>query len=203
MVPSYLPAVEDSDDDILTPHDLFFRHFEAEDLKDHEVTPKGFQDHWRFTPSLMDPNSFAFASFANQPPGYYTPTPGGMNTLYHSQAGDLHTPGMGMNVGTPLSLPQTAHGMHADSAVDMHQFHPQLLQQHQFHDPFAQPQTQTSFAPSSFVHQDSGYEAMNSNENSPIENMGMMQRHDSGVTQLNMKPSEATMGGMAVPVGEK
>ena len=36
---------------------------------------------FRFTPSLLDPNSSAFAAFAAQPPGYYTPTPTGSSTL--------------------------------------------------------------------------------------------------------------------------
>lgn len=203
MAPPYL-TVEDSDDDVLTPHDLYFRHFETEDLKDHDATPKGFQDPWRFTPSLMDPNSFAFASFANQPPGYYTPTPGGVNTLYHSQAGDLHTPGMGMNVGTPLSLPHNGPAMPADAAADMHHFHPQMLQ-HQFQNPFsAQPQP-TSFAPSTFVHQDSGYEPMNSSENSPLDsmNVGIPQQDNAAPTQLNIRPSDATMSGPPLPIGEK
>src|SRR3954467_9216813 len=76
------------------------------------ITPKPFTDQWRLTPSLMDPNSLAFSAFANQPPGYYTPTPGGFNTLWHSSAaGDLHTPGaLGLN--TPLSLPHSMHALH-------------------------------------------------------------------------------------------
>src|ERR1700754_3926201 len=86
--------------------DYFTSSFDnVDDSKDPDATPKPFQDSWRLTPSLMDPNSYAFSTFANQPPGYYTPTPGGFNTLYHPQAGDLHTPGMGMN--TPLSMPHS------------------------------------------------------------------------------------------------
>ncbi|RMZ81993.1 hypothetical protein DV737_g2318, partial [Chaetothyriales sp. CBS 132003] len=70
------------------------RDFEDDnDSEEQDVTPKPPHEGWRLTPSLMDPNSFAFSAIANQPPGYYTPTPSGFNTLYHSQAGDLHTPG--------------------------------------------------------------------------------------------------------------
>lgn len=42
-----------------------------------DPTPKTTDGPFRFTPSLLDPNSSAFAAFAAQPPGYYTPTPGG------------------------------------------------------------------------------------------------------------------------------
>ncbi|RMD39463.1 hypothetical protein DV735_g5664, partial [Chaetothyriales sp. CBS 134920] len=72
------------------------REFEDDNSKEQDATSKPAHEAWRLTPSLMDPNSFAFSS---QPPGYYTPTPNGYNTLYHnqaalyhSQAGDLHTP---------------------------------------------------------------------------------------------------------------
>ncbi len=158
--------LDDMEEGILIHDSLSYRLFtDIDDLKDHEHTPKGLHDQWRLTPSIMDPNSFAFASFANQPPGYYTPTPGSVNTLYHSQAGDLHTPGMGMNIGTPLSLPTSGDPLHADSAVDLHQFHPQLLQQ-------------TAFAPSSFVHQDSGYDALdNPGDGSPLQGVNMNVSH--------------------------
>ena len=126
--------------------DMFRTFGDMDDIKDPNITPKGLQDQWRLTPSMMDPNSFAFASFANQPPGYYTPTPGGVNTLYHSQAGDLHTLGMGMN--TPLSLPHSAHNLPApDSTVDL-----------QHYQPHHQVMQQQIFAPSQFLHhEDSGY----------------------------------------------
>jgi hypothetical protein len=109
----------------------------------------------------MDPNSYTFSHFANQPPRYYTPTPGGFNTLYHPQAGDLHTPGMGMN--TPLSTPHSIHGLHAPApAIHFQRFNPQVLHHaHTFHDPFVQHQQQKTFAPQQFLqHQDPGYVAM-------------------------------------------
>lgn len=122
---------------------------EQDEVKDHDPTPRGSHEPWRFTPSLLDPNSFAFTSFANQPPGYYTPTPGGTSTLYHSRAGDLHTPSMGIGVGTPLSLPTTEGGVHVGSTVDLHGFTHQPLPATHFQtfNPF---NTQTSFAPSHF-----------------------------------------------------
>lgn len=49
----------------------------AHTMYDLDPTPKASgASHFRLTPSLLDPNSSAFAAFAAQPPGYYTPTPG-------------------------------------------------------------------------------------------------------------------------------
>jgi len=159
----------------------------GQDVFDQDPTPRASAEPWRFTPSLLDPESFSFSAFANQPPGYYTPTPGGTNTLYHPQAGDLHTPtlGLGMGLGTPLSLPTSdrgihVHGMPGPPMMDMsgqhfHHpgLHPQHFQQH-FH-PFMHPaqqqqqqqQQQPSFAPSTFIHQDTGYETMDQ-DGSPL-----------------------------------
>ncbi|KAK4247172.1 CP2 transcription factor-domain-containing protein [Corynascus novoguineensis] len=143
-----------------------------EAFRDQDPTPRASNDPWRFTPSLLDPGSFSFANFANQPPGYYTPTPGGTNTIYHPQAGDLHTPtlGIGMGLGTPLSMPNSEGAVHSGAGpMDMtafHQgFHPQQFQQF---NPFIQaPPPQPSFAPSSFMHHDTGYETMD--QGSPMD----------------------------------
>ena len=86
-----------------------------------------------------------------------------MNTLYHSQAGDLHTPGMGIHLGTPLSLSLSENAMHAEPSIEMHGFHPNMFQADSFQqNPYSQQQ---SYAPSSFVHQDSGYGMDGSPEN--------------------------------------
>jgi hypothetical protein len=155
-----------------------------DDIKDADPTPRGNNEPWRFTPSLLDPNSFAFTSFANQPPGYYTPTPGGTNTLYHSQAGDLHTPGFSFGLGTPLSLPTSEAGLHAGqpaSATQLHGFNSHALgTQHHFttQNPFAmQAQHAPAFAPHQFTHQPSIFEQQHAplaqtHENSPMDNMG-------------------------------
>jgi len=124
-----------------------------------DPTPRANADQWRFTPSLLDPNSFAFTTFANQPPGYYTPTPGGTNTIYHPQAGDLHTPGFTLGLGTPLSLPTSEAGLQMGHSPSQ-SFHPQTLAPHVFQNPnpFAfqhqQPmQHAQTFAPHQFTHQ--------------------------------------------------
>ncbi|CAG8971535.1 hypothetical protein HYALB_00005431 [Hymenoscyphus albidus] len=158
-----------------------------EDIKDLDPTPRAHNDQWRFTPSLLDPNSFAFSNFANQPPGYYTSTPGGNNALYHNQAGDLHTPGMGLGLGlgTPLSHLGSHDGLHGNPMMDVStafghhmpphftnfnpfgQSHPnQHQQQPQQHD------QQKSFAPS-FIHQDTGYETME-HDGSPMDDQSRM-----------------------------
>ena len=196
--------------------DYFTRQFDVgDDGKEVDATPKPFGDGWRLTPSMMDPNSFAFSAFANQPPGYYTPTPGGFNTLYHSQAGDLHTPGMGMN--TPLSMPHSMHGMHAtDAAMQLHHFNPQLLHHpHLFHDPFGQHQQhqqpqhqhqhqQQSFAPHAFLqHQDSGYVAM---DDSPHKGTPQQQT-DAFMAQATQSMHQSMAGVPSIPnytaVGDK
>ncbi|ROT35759.1 hypothetical protein SODALDRAFT_50631 [Sodiomyces alkalinus F11] len=184
-------------------------------FRDQDPTPKPSNDPWRFTPSLMDPNSFSFASFANAPPGYYTPTPGGTNTIYHPQAGDLHTPNMGpsMGLGTPLSMPtsESAAIPPTASMMDISGF--QTLQPHQFapFNTFIQPPThQPTFAPSSFVHQDTGYETMEQ-DGSPMDSgpspgqmtsldgalhhaspmLGLQKRQFNGLAMAALLPSSA------------
>lgn len=187
-------AVADKAVDPSGLHSLMSRKLSAplEDIgRDLDPTPKAQHEPWRFTPSLLDPNSFAFSHFANQPPGYYTPTSAGTNALFHSQAGDLHTPGMGigMGLGTPLSMPTLDHGVQAGSMMDMSAFTPQQMQPPHFHNynNFGQHQEhhqQSSFAPSSFVHQDTGYETMD-HEGSPMEE----DRRMSGVnSSMNSSP---------------
>ncbi|KKY14646.1 putative cp2 transcription factor [Diplodia seriata] len=157
--------------------DLALHHFgDSEDVKDQDPTPRG-AEQWRFTPSLMDPNSFAFASFANQPPGYYTPTPGGTNTIYHSQAGDLHTPGFTMGLGTPLSMPTSDGALQAAQSTgpSMHGFQPHPIAPLPFQNanPFAMPQMSQaqSFAPHQFSHQHAAFDPMSQAEEPSIDGM--------------------------------
>ncbi|KAL3426236.1 CP2 transcription factor [Phlyctema vagabunda] len=182
-----------------------------ESIKDLDPTPRAQHEPWRFTPSLLDPNSFAFSAFANQPPGYYTPTPGGTNTLYHNQAGDLHTPGMGMGMGlgTPLSLPTSADGIHGGPMMDMSAFGHHMPPHFQNYNPFSHPQQQqhlhpsqqpqqSSYAPSSFIHQDTGYETME-HDGSPFEDDGRMNsmdvalQHNSPIMSFNPAHYEMAM----------
>ncbi|EAW09694.1 grainyhead-like protein [Aspergillus clavatus NRRL 1] len=126
-------------------------------LKLNDTTPRAPQD-LRFTPSFVDPNSISYMNFHGQQAGYYTPNSGGFGPLFHNQAGDLHTPGMSMI--TPLSLThQVAPAMNSGGPTfGLDHFDQQYMHSH-FHNPqsFA---PQASFAPSAFVHRDSGYDAM-------------------------------------------
>ncbi|KAJ8129860.1 hypothetical protein O1611_g3770 [Lasiodiplodia mahajangana] len=164
-------------------------------FRDQDPTPRASGAEWRFTPSLLDPNSYSFNAFASQPPGYYTPTPGGTNTLYHPQAGDLHTPSLGLSMGlnTPLSLPTSDGTIHAGPGMmTIPHFQPAIAPQ-QFHPPFdsfmhAAPQ-QPTFAPSTFVHHDTGYETMD-HDGSPLSSEGPVERMGSmGVAFHSNSPS--------------
>lgn len=194
--------------------DYFSSAFESQpEAKEQDATPKPFNDAWRFTPSLMDPNSFAFSSFANQPPGYlYTPTPGGFGTLYHPQAGDLHTPGMGMN--TPLSLPHSVHAMHAhDPLMHLQHFNPHFLQQpHPFQEAFqpAQPQVPLippqpqTFAPQQFLrHEDSGYVAMDDSPHKTTPNQAELSLDRPTVNQVIPQEMSGMMSVTEMPLGDK
>jgi hypothetical protein len=62
---------------------------------------------WGLTPSMMDPNSMAFSSFASQPPAYYTSTtPTAVGLGVTGVTGDLRTPGISMSSLT--ALPHTS-----------------------------------------------------------------------------------------------
>ena len=141
-------------------------------MRDIDHTPKGSAEAWRFTPSLMDPDSFAFTTFANQPPGYYTPISGGHTTLFHSQAGDLHTPSFNMGLETPLSNPTPEASLHAPTTVssmhDLSGMHGQS-----FHPP-DQLSMHQSFAPHHFSHSHTALDTLGSTaEESSMEDMGI------------------------------
>ncbi|KJZ72426.1 hypothetical protein HIM_08229 [Hirsutella minnesotensis 3608] len=165
-------------------------------FRDQDPTPRASHEPWRFTPSLLDPSSYNFTSFAGAGPGYYTPTPGGGNTLFHSQAGDLHAPTSAMmqGLGTPLSMPTSSEAIHpGPTVVDMTGF--QTLQSHQFHhfNPFIQAQPPQNFAPSTFAHRDTGYETMD-HDGSPMDSDPSDERVAPMATTLHSQ----NLTGMAV-----
>src|SRR5687768_9768124 len=78
---------------------------------DLDPTPRALAEPFRFTPSsitpsFMDPNSSTFAAFVDQPAGIFTPTPGGSNSYgsLRSLSQPVNTSGIGLSLGTPLSL---------------------------------------------------------------------------------------------------
>jgi len=168
------------------------------DMKDVDPTPRGSNEPWNFgtsglTPSLMDPNSHSFNMLANQLPGYYTPTPGGTNTLYHHQAGDLHTPSFGMGINTPLSLPTSEGTLHAgQQTASFHGFHAHLpphMQQPTFQNlnPFQMHQ-QPGYPPHHFSQQPSFDGVDGHVDESSVDDVnmdvGMQQQHHHQSPQL-------------------
>lgn len=151
----------------------------------------------------MDASSFSFASLANHQPSYYNPTPGGMNTVYHNHsAGDLHTPGMAFQLGTPLSMPMPDGSLQADPAFDMHGFNPQVFQSQAFQNqnPFAMQQE--TYPPSMLVHQDSGYGPM---EGSPLEDRDVStdKQRDANADPRHLQQLAGSMSAPPLPAVEK
>ncbi|KAJ5674122.1 hypothetical protein N7462_009561 [Penicillium macrosclerotiorum] len=131
--------------------------FEDGEMKfSHERTPRNFQD-LGFTPSWMDPQSMQMMSLAGQHPGFYTPNSGGMGATFHSQAGDLHTPTLGLNMITPMSLSNSIAATQQNPQPGLEHFNQQYMA-HQMPDMNSYMQ-QASYAPSAFMHRDS-YDVM-------------------------------------------
>ncbi|KAI9367002.1 CP2 transcription factor-domain-containing protein [Aspergillus egyptiacus] len=127
------------------------------DIKVDPTIPAAPTQDPQFMPTMVDPNSVQFISPLNQLHGYYTPNSGTLSAVYHSPAGDLHTPGMSMNMMTPLSLSQQA-PVPNTTGMPLDPFNPQFLPPHfQNPQPFA---PQAAFAPSAFVQSDMGFEAV-------------------------------------------
>ena len=145
-------------EDSTNPQSLIGRLFGDQEAIKNDETGLGESEHWRFTPSMLDTNSYAFTSFVNQHSETFTPTLGGfVSGVVQNQAGELHTPGMAFGLGTPLSISTSESHSHTASVSDMQTFPPHLLQSQPFPSP-NRLEHQRSYAPSSFVHQDSGYE---------------------------------------------
>ncbi|CEL08045.1 hypothetical protein ASPCAL11198 [Aspergillus calidoustus] len=126
------------------------------EMKLDPAMPAPTQD--QFMAPMVDPNSVQFINPLNQYHGYYTPNSGGLGAVYHSPAGDLHTPGMGMNVMTPVSLSQQAGVPQNNTGMPLDPFHPQLMPPHfQNPQPFA---PHAAFAPSAFVQSDTGFDVV-------------------------------------------
>ena len=127
---------------------------ESENNKTRETTFDD-TDQWRFTPSMLDTNSFTFTQFANEGAHDCAVASPNLSGIFHNQAGDLHTPGMVFQVGTSFSNDNS----HSGSALDAHSLHPNLLHTHPFNTT-NDLEPQRTYAPSSFLHQDSGYQAV-------------------------------------------
>ncbi|KFY03934.1 hypothetical protein O988_01113 [Pseudogymnoascus sp. VKM F-3808] len=92
-----------SPDAVADPSNLAMPGFTQEWMKDLDSTPRAQHDAWPLTPSGLDPNSYTSSTDAKQIPECST-RGGAANTLYYSQAGDLHTPRAGLGTfGKPFS----------------------------------------------------------------------------------------------------
>lgn len=89
-------------------------------MYDIDPTPKAHGVPFRFTPSLLDPNSSAFAAFAAQPPGYYTPTPGGSTMAFQSY--ELPVNPQVFQTNTPDSLTPQQHNSMSTASIFQHHF---------------------------------------------------------------------------------
>ncbi|PYH93290.1 hypothetical protein BO71DRAFT_431129 [Aspergillus ellipticus CBS 707.79] len=162
------------------------------DMKLNEPTHRAAHD-MRYAPPYVDPNTVSFVN-PLQPPGYYTPNSGGLGAVYHSQAGDLHTPNMNMSMMTPLSLPQqiSAATINADAVTmgleqfDQHYLPPHFNNPH----PFAQ---QASFAPSAFMQSDTGYDAMDESGEELSLNDVDMQGHSSNLIASTIQDDQMSL----------
>lgn len=182
-----------------------------------DSTSEPHNDLYHFQPSE---DSYAQFRYTNQTPGtgaFFTHTPGG-TTLYHNQAGDLHTPSLGLGLGmpfgldTPLSLPASTDGLHSHTMMDMSHFGQNMPGFHNY-DPFGHShhhqQQPTSFAPSSFIHQDTGYETME-HDGSPMDEdegpLGPMEGSMQHSPLTILQPQQAfdmAMSGSVPPSAEK
>ena len=118
---------------------------------DLDPTPKASTEvPFRFTPSLLDPNSSAFAAFAAQPPGYYTPTPGGSSTLGF-QSYEFAANTQAFNTPDSLSHPNP-NAMPAPSIFQPHLHDIDHTNYMHFRpDPYAQDNYQRLFIPRSAI----------------------------------------------------
>ena len=149
---------------------------------------------------MIDTQSFAFGGYPNPHPGYYTPTPGGTNTVFHNQAGDLHSVGIGIGIPTPLSQPSTEDALHGGQPVahPMSAF-PHPIDPHQYpqnSEGFDLSQQHQAFAAPTFPHQADIYDPDTAiKDDSPSANLALdaeVQDH-SPILTFPIQPLERHM----------
>jgi hypothetical protein len=121
--------------------------------------------------------------------------------------------GMGMSIGlgTPFSMPASELGVHPGPVMDFPSYG-HALQPHPFqnYNPFGHPEQpqQPSYAPSSFVHQDTGYETMEQ-DGSPMDDEGRLEsmesklQHQSPIMSYQPRQFEPSMAVPMSLLGEK
>lgn len=159
----------------------------------NERTPRNLQD-LNFSPSWMDPGPINMMSLGPQHPGFYTPNSGGMGAIFHNQAGDLHTPTVGLHNMTPLSL---SNQVTAPPQQGMEHFNPHYLAQ-QMPDMNSYIQ-QASYAPSDFMQRDPGYDVMDESVDDASAN-GISIDQSSNISTMTSSTDFSAANGPA-PVG--
>lgn len=176
---------------------------------DQDPTPRASTNEpWRFTP-LLDNGTFSFPSFPQNTANFY-PSVAGTNAVYNPQAASLPTQSLNLTMGlnAPLSMP-TADGSltHVAAPTTMMDLnasgfpnaglHPQAF--HTFTQPFVQQPTQPSFVPSTFMHHDPAFEAMDQDGPAMDANHGV----SVVVAPTAIPPYGAHPGLMAMPPGQR
>jgi hypothetical protein len=118
-------------------------------ITNNDRTPRNMHE-LGLTHSWMESASYSIMPPANQHTSFYATTSSGMGAMFHNQTGDLHSP-TEMYL-TPLSGMPAVHNNHS---VSFEPFHPGFI------NPMNDMNTQQpSYAPSVFMHRDSGYGSM-------------------------------------------
>ena len=129
-----------------------------------------------------------------------------MSIACHNQAGDLHTPNMGFQLETPLSMSTTAGQILSTATADLHAFNSQMMASNPFSEPHHLFAPQQSYAPSSFLHQDSGFDTIDAaNDDVPVHDVKVEAelRRDSSLVSLPRGTFDATMAAPPKPSSEK
>ncbi|CAG8197857.1 unnamed protein product [Penicillium nalgiovense] len=159
-------------------------------ITNNDRTPRNMHE-LGLTPSWMESASYSMMPAANT--SFYAPTSSGMGPMFHNQAGDLHTP-TGMHLMTPLSGMPAVHNHHS---ISFEPFHPQFMNPMNDMNPYTQ---QPSYAPSAFVHRDSGYDAM---DDTLDESLNDVHAETSSNLTASTEFSAQMAGDMSYANGEK
>jgi hypothetical protein len=152
----------------------------------------------------LDPTSAAFAAFANQPAGLFTPTPGvngtssfgTLPTTAVAISHDLQTPNIGLSVDSPLSMSNGTSLPAVTSTAGSAFAVPQTIQPHQFQDyqPFAQSLHPQYLNPSQYDPRPP------SGPGSPMDLSGNGEMLAEGITMDDSMAGVTPIGSLAPPM---
>ncbi|KAJ5642657.1 hypothetical protein N7490_006657 [Penicillium lividum] len=117
----------------------------------NERTPRNLQD-LDYAPSCTDPNFMPMLPLACQDPSLYTHKTVVTGAIWHHQAGELHTPTVGLTTNTTLSLSNTSLKGSIEY-VDQQYFAPQFFDMNRY-------APQATRTPNAFMHRDFALDSM-------------------------------------------